>query len=92
MSDFLSGILVVLASAIALYQVRFWRRSKDRLFLYFAIGFALMAANRTALFLVSDESETRTYVYVVRLLAFAIILWGIWDKNRSARGSSSDVP
>lgn len=92
MNDFLSGILVMEALAIGLYQVRFWRRSQDRLFLCFAIGFGLMAANRLALFFVEDEDETRTYLFIVRLLAFVIILWGIWDKNRASRRAKATPP
>jgi two-component system response regulator HydG len=32
-------------------------------------------------------SETRTYFYVVRLVAFVLIIVGIWDKNRRASSS-----
>ena len=82
--DFLSGCIVTMSLAIALFQLRFWRRGGDRLFLFFASSFLLMAANRIALTLVVDESESRTYLYIVRLVAFVLILVGIWDKNRRA--------
>lgn len=85
MNDFLSGTLVVMSVAIGLYQLRFWRKSQDRLFLYFAVAFFLMAINRFALFVVDEESESRTYFYVVRLIAFLLIIWAIVEKNRAAR-------
>lgn len=81
--DFLSGCIVTMSLAIALFQLRFWRRGGDRLFLFFASAFLLMAVNRIALTIV-DESESRTYLYVVRLVAFVLILVGIWDRNRRA--------
>lgn len=84
-NDFLSGLIVTLSLGIATFQLRYWVRSKDRLFLFFAVSFALMAVNRTALSIVADESETRTYLYVVRLIAFILIIVGIFDKNRRAK-------
>lgn len=82
-SQFISGVLFTTSVVITLYFVRFWRKTRDRLFLYFGAAFMLMALNRGALSLVADESETRTYLYVVRLIAFVIIIVAIVDKNRA---------
>lgn len=86
-NDFVSGVIVTLSFGVAAFQWRFWSRTKDRIFLFFAVAFALMAANRTALSFVADESESRTYLYVIRLIAFVLILIGIFDKNRRGRSS-----
>lgn len=88
-NDFLSGLIVTLCLGIAAFQLRYWSRSKDRLFLFFAVAFALMAVNRTALSIVADESETRTYFYIARLFAFILIIIGIVDKNRRAKEPAS---
>lgn len=85
MDNFVAGAIVTMSLAIAVFQTRFWLKTKDRLFVFFAIAFVLFAINRTALSIVADESETRTYLYVVRLIAFVLILIGIWDKNRRGR-------
>lgn len=85
MSDFLSGALVTLSIAVAAFQLRFWRRSNDRLFAFFGAAFLLMALNRAALFALDDASETRTYFYLLRFVAFVLIIVAIVDKNRRAR-------
>jgi hypothetical protein len=86
MHQFMLGVVVMACLTISLLFLRFWRRSGDRLFLFFAGAFLLMAANWFALaFIRSDEANTP--LYGVRLAAFSIILLGIWDKNRVARGA-----
>lgn len=85
MNDFLSGMLVVLSLAIAAFQWRFWRSTKDRLFLFFMVAFILFAATRCGLFLISDDSETRSYFYLLRFVAFSAIVAAVIDKNRRAR-------
>ncbi len=81
MIDFVDGASCLAAAAIALFFVRFWRASDDRLFLLFALAFALLAVNRVALALLDNDSEAATVVYLARALAFALILVAIADKN-----------
>lgn len=89
--DFISGCIFTMSLAIALFQLRAWTKTRERLFLFFSVAFFLMAANRLALSIVADESESRTYLYVIRLIAFVLIIIAIWDKNRrgASRGSES---
>lgn len=85
-ATFLSGATAMACLAIAVYFVRFYGRSGDRLFAIFAAAFAVFAANRVALLLIEEEHESaRTGVYVIRLAAFVLIAGAIVDKNR--RGS-----
>ena len=51
------------------------------LFAVFAGSFAVFAVNRLILVLLGDDNENTTYVYLVRLVAFALILVAIADKN-----------
>lgn len=60
---------------------RFWRESRDRLFAWFALAFLLLASNRLLLVLLREEREASLAPYVVRLLAFIIIMYAIVDKN-----------
>ena len=85
MNDFLSGILVMLSLAIGAFQLRFWMKTKDRLFLAFMVAFVALGLTRGGLFVLDDESESRTYFYLIRFVAFVIIIIGIIDKNRRAR-------
>lgn len=79
--DFLSGALMTSFLVATAYFVRFWRRTSDRLFLYFAIAFVLLALNQVALFAMGAEDELRGYVYVLRVSGFILILVGILGKN-----------
>lgn len=77
----LRGMLVALATVAALFFVRFYRRSRDRFFLFFAAAFTLLAVNWVAVSLLAPEHEARAWAFVVRLLAFLLILVGIVLKN-----------
>lgn len=82
MIDFLAGGTAVAALAVALFFLRFWHRSGDRFFALFALAFAVFAVNRALFAAVDADDESRAWVYVVRLVAFLLILAAIVDKNR----------
>lgn len=83
MFDFLSGLITAGYLVSGLFFIRFWVRTKDALFLAFAAAFMLLAANQGLLVLSGIEAEDRTWLYLLRLVAFSLILWGIWRKNKS---------
>ena len=83
MVTFLYGAAAVAFAVIGLYFLRFWTQSRDRLFLYFAVAFALLAVDRVMLGLVPLATEAREFVFLLRLFAFCLILFGIYQKNRS---------
>jgi hypothetical protein len=68
--------------AVALFFLRYWRGSRDRLFGFFALAFAVLGANSAAISLLRVDDERSYFLYVARLFAFGIILYAIWDKNR----------
>ena len=80
--DLLNGANVLASIAIGLVFLRFWRQSHDRLFMAFALAFWIFAANWVALAFVGPEFEARTYLYLLRLVAFSLIIAAIIDKNR----------
>jgi len=82
MIDFLYGATAMGCVFVGLFFMRFWRESLDRLFLMFALGFWILALNYAVLGTVSFADEYRVYVFLVRLLAFCLIIYGIVDKNR----------
>jgi hypothetical protein len=65
-----------------LFFLRFWRRSQDRLFLAFALAFWLLGAGQAMLALTNIPVEERSWLYLVRLAAFSLILVSIALKNR----------
>jgi hypothetical protein len=56
--------------------------ARGLLALSFAAAFALLSVSYMLLGMVTFATEWRVYVFVVRLLAFCLILYGIFDKNR----------
>jgi hypothetical protein len=80
---FLWGVCVMGSAIAGMFFLRFWRKTHDRLFLIFALAFWLLGANWLALTFVSDKSETQPLLYLIRLAAFVLIIFGIVDKNRA---------
>lgn len=81
----LGGVLVAGYLVAALFFLRFWRDSRDRLFAIFAAAFVLLALQRLLLALELSLMEDAVWSYLIRLLAFLLILFAIIDKNRGAR-------
>ncbi len=84
----INGAAAMAWLACAMFFLRFWRQSRDRLFGFFALTFTLLAGNAVAGGLLDVGDERRHYIYVVRLFAFLLILYAVWDKNRAGRRAS----
>jgi Ca2+/Na+ antiporter len=80
---FILGAVVMACLVAGLFFIRFWRKTADRLFLMFAIAFWVLAINWSALMFMSEQNELRTALYLLRMLAFVLILIAIFDKNRT---------
>jgi len=85
MQSFISGAMTMGYFVAGLFFLRFWIGTRDRLFLFFALAFWLLAGQRAALGLTEESLEDKTVLYVVRLVAFVLILIAIADKNRSQK-------
>ena len=83
MFGFVSGLITAGFLVSGLFFIRFWARSREPLFLAFAAAFMLLAANQGLLIVAGIEIEDQTWLYLLRLAAFVLIMWGIWQKNRS---------
>jgi hypothetical protein len=81
--DFLSGAITLGFFVAAAFFLRFWRRTRDRLFLAFAAAFALLALNQALAAFLGASDELTLYTYVLRVFAFVLILYAIVDKNVS---------
>lgn len=78
--SFLSGAILLASWAIALFFFRFQRTTGSRLFGFFAAAFILLGLERVCTEFMS--STFQSYVYLIRLCAFLLILFSILDKNR----------
>jgi uncharacterized membrane protein len=82
--DFLSGAVALAFLICGLFFLRFWRRTREELFLAFALAFALLGVGQTVLALANIPTEERGSLYLIRLTAFLLILFAIYRKNRAA--------
>lgn len=79
--NFLSGAAAFGFFACALFFLRFWRRTKEQLFLAFSISFVLLGIGQTVIALAQMPTEEKGSLYLIRLLAFLVILVAIYRKN-----------
>jgi hypothetical protein len=78
---FLLGVIVTGSLVAAMFFLKFWRQTRDFLFLAFGVAFLIEALNRTAFLFLSAPNEGTASNYVVRLLAFLVIVSGIVYKG-----------
>ncbi|MET0536233.1 MAG: DUF5985 family protein [Steroidobacter sp.] len=81
---FLLGVIVTASLTAAGFFWRFYRQTRDRLFLAFAGAFCIEGINRLAFLWIDNPNEGRPAIYVVRLVAFMLLLGAIIAKNRSS--------
>jgi hypothetical protein len=81
LNDFLSGAITMGFLVCAAFFMRFWSRTRDPLFLSFAVAFGLLAAGQAALALSGIPQEERSPLFLIRLAAFLLIIFAIWRKN-----------
>lgn len=81
MTHLLAGAIAMASLIISLFFLRFWRSSRDRFFLYFALSFAIEGVHRVyAVMHIAEGEDTPTH-YLIRLLAYGLIIWAILEKN-----------
>jgi hypothetical protein len=83
--EFLAGAVTLGFLLAAVFFLRFWRRTSDRLFLAFAVAFFLLALNQAAAQWLGAADERVGYAYLLRVIGFVLILAAIVDKNVARR-------
>jgi hypothetical protein len=79
--DFLSGAVSMGFLVCSLFFLRFWTRTKDQLFLAFAVAFVFLSIGQAMLALTGIPVEERSWLYLFRLAAFLLIILAIVRKN-----------
>lgn len=82
MNPILSGAVAALSMVASLFFLRFWKSTADRFFLYFALSFLIEGCNRVFLAMATSADENTPFYYMLRLVAYGLILWAIFEKNR----------
>ncbi len=80
-TGFLLGVIATTSITAGIFFLKFWTKTRDSLFLAFACAFIIEGFNRTALLAVAHPNEGSPWIYLVRLLAFLLILGAILKKN-----------
>ena len=80
--DFLSGAVTMGFIVAGLFFLGFWRKTGDTLFVAFALAFWLLGFGQALLSFTDIPVEERSWLYLLRLAAFSLILVSIWRKNR----------
>jgi hypothetical protein len=78
-----SGAISMGFAVAGVFFLRFWRRTRDVLFLIFAAAFGLLAANQGLLALSGAPREEQSPYFLLRLAAFVLIIAAILWKNRA---------
>lgn len=87
MGAFMDGLILMGNLGVALFFLRFWRKTRDALFGYFSIAFLFLGLERAVIFILRPPDESAPPVYLIRLVAFLLIISAIIRKNIA--GSSS---
>lgn len=82
LTSMLIGAAATASFVVALFFLRFWRQTRDSLFLWFSIAFATEAATRSLEGLIPVSDEHQPLLYIPRLVTFAVIIIAIVQKNR----------
>lgn len=88
MIDFLSGAVTAGYLVAAGFFLRYWARTAERLFLYFALAFVLFAVNQGLAPVFQVVNEPASLIYALRIVGFVIIIAAIVDKNVSRADDS----
>ena len=84
MQEVLLGAVAMGSAVAALFFLRFWRQTRERLFLIFALAFLVDAVMRVVLAVTEVPNEQEPFFYLGRLLTFILIVVAIIDKNRGS--------
>jgi hypothetical protein len=90
MIGMLAGALVFSYLVAGAHFMRFWRRTRDRLFIHFALAFWLFALDQLATSIPHVVNQTDGYEYLLRVLGFVLIIVAIVEKNVSAHDTPSE--
>lgn len=80
-AEFFSGAIAMGFAVCAVFFLRFWARTRDTLFAVFALAFLLLATNQALTTMLGLPLEERSWLYLLRLAAFSMLIVAILWKN-----------
>ena len=82
LQGFLLGAIAAMSLTAGAFFLKFWRKTRDVLFLAFGTAFIIEGLNRISVLFLERPNEGHPLIYMVRFLAFLLILAAIINKNR----------
>lgn len=79
------GFAATASLVAAMFFMRFWWKTRDFLFMSFAVAFLYQAIASTATVFEIHPSGVNSWMYLVQIGTYLLILAAILSKNRSAR-------
>ncbi|HEY4367529.1 MAG TPA: DUF5985 family protein [Steroidobacteraceae bacterium] len=80
---FLLGVIVASSLTAGAFFIRFWKQTRDPLFLGFGVAFIIEGINRFAFLFLDHPHQGGPVLFAVRLFSYAVILAAIVNKNRT---------
>ena len=84
---FLLGVLASLCIVAGLFFLKFWRKTRDSLFLAFAASFLVRGLNDASRASMAHPAEASVWSYLVGLASSLLIVVAIVRKNLDRGGS-----
>ena len=85
MDLFIAGVIAMGFLTAGAFFLRFWRRTRDPLFMAFSAAFVLLAINQAIAALTTLGRDEIGWVWLLRLAAFCLIIAAVVWKNLGER-------
>ena len=83
---FLIGVIATASLTAGIFFLKFWRKTRDALFLAFGVAFLIEALNRAATLTLEHPNAGSPWIYLVRMSESLLILAAIARKNYGRGG------
>jgi hypothetical protein len=83
---FVHGMITMGFIIAGLFFLRFWRRTKDGLFVVFAFAFWLLALNQALISIPGSSRASQSWEFLPSLGAFGLLILAILIKNFDRSG------
>lgn len=77
----MQGAITMGYLVVAFFFISFWRETRDRMFIMFAAGFAILTLHRSFFALTFDAAHWTDFTFALRLIGYLCILAGILDRR-----------
>jgi heme A synthase len=78
----MSGAIAGGCAVVAVIFLRFRKRTRDPFFAWFAAAFALLALEQVGSAVLERSAQSEVPLFLMRVVAFCLIIVAIWQKNR----------